>query len=416
MPACWSLPACWPAGAAVGAVIETVAAAFGSLARCAVLPVAVRLTDLTVDAFAGTVSCACSCRGADFASTAPRSQEAVPSSLPQPKLNLGVPALAGADRSRRTASGTFPPVVQALTVHWAACPRPLLAWVRVTWTQRLTRAAGGAVLVALLVSVGVGVAVAVALVVVVALVGFGVGVGLPARVRVGTGVAGLVLLATVWVAEGVPLALSVLVAGGVAFFVVPAGAGDLTMAFVVVGVAAGWEVSVRVGAGFAEWVGVAATLAPLVLALVVVGAGSVGVDVDVVADDVVADDVVDVDVDAAGIAVGVVGVGAGLALDVVGDGAGVLGVGDGEVTAGEGLGDEARVCSGSQDLLLALVAALAAVLLAVMARLVPEAAVSRTLPVISVTVTGRACAKRMKCPLPQCSSLLLRNDSYFGLA
>lgn len=96
------------------------------------LPVTVRLTDLTADAETGTVSRACSCRGADFASTAPRSQEEVPSSLPQPKLNPGTPPLAGADRRRRMASATFPPVVQALTVHCAGCPRPLLAWAGVT--------------------------------------------------------------------------------------------------------------------------------------------------------------------------------------------------------------------------------------------------------------------------------------------
>jgi len=416
-------------------VIDTAAAAFGSLARCAVLPVTVRLTDVTADAVAGTVSCACSSRGADFASTAPRSQEEVPSSLPQPTLNLGVPARAGADRSRRTASGTFPPVVQALIVHWAACPRLLLAWAWATWIQRLTWAAGGVGLAP--VGVGVGVAVLAGLVAAAALavvvgavagwvVGFTVGVGVPARVRVATGVAGsVVLLVMVRVADGLLLgaALSVLVTVGVAFLVVRAGAGDLTMAFV----AAGWEVSVRVGAGFAEWVGGAAVLlSPLVLLAVGVGVGVGSVDADADADadadvDADADADVDVDVDVDVDAAGVVGAGAGGALDVVGDGAGVLGVvvvdvGDGEVAGGEGLGDEAGSCSGSQDLLLALVAALAVVLLAVMARLVPEAAVSRTLPAISVTVAGRACAKRMKCPLPQCSSLLLRNDANFGLA
>jgi hypothetical protein len=136
-PACWPLPACWPApvgwparvgwpAVADGAVIDTATSAVGSLARCAVLPVTVRLTDVTADALTGTVSRACRSRGADFASTAPRSQEEVPSSLPQPKLNLGVPACAGAERRRRTASGTFPPVVQALIAHWAAFPRPLL--------------------------------------------------------------------------------------------------------------------------------------------------------------------------------------------------------------------------------------------------------------------------------------------------
>ena len=98
-----------------------------------------------------------SCRGADLASTAPRSQEDAPSCLPQPKLNTGAPALAGAACSRRTASGTFPSVVQALTVHWADCPSSLLACARATSTQRLTCAAGGTVVAPLpeLVPVGV---------------------------------------------------------------------------------------------------------------------------------------------------------------------------------------------------------------------------------------------------------------------
>jgi hypothetical protein len=37
------------------------------------------------------------------------------------------------------ASGTFPPVIQALTVQVAASPRWLLAWARAICTQRLTR-------------------------------------------------------------------------------------------------------------------------------------------------------------------------------------------------------------------------------------------------------------------------------------
>jgi hypothetical protein len=68
---------------------------------------------------------------------APRSHEAVPLLLPQPKVNCGV-ALAGVACSRTIASGTFPPFVQALTTHWSAIPRLLLAWELVTWTQRLT--------------------------------------------------------------------------------------------------------------------------------------------------------------------------------------------------------------------------------------------------------------------------------------
>ena len=84
------------------------------------LPVTVRLTDVTDVAVTGTVTCAWSCRGAEFASTAPRSHEDVPSALPQPKLKPGAPPLAGIACSWMVASGTSPPVVQALTVHCAA--------------------------------------------------------------------------------------------------------------------------------------------------------------------------------------------------------------------------------------------------------------------------------------------------------
>jgi hypothetical protein len=65
---------------------------------------------------------------------------------------------------------------------------------------------------------------------------------------------------------------------------------------------------------------------------------------------------------------------------------------------GEGLGDEVASWSGSQDLLLDVVAAFATEALAVTARPTPE--VSRTLPATSVTVAGRACPKRMKRPYP----------------
>jgi hypothetical protein len=202
-----------------------------------VLPMTVRLTDLTADAVTGTVNCAWSCRCADFASTAPRSHEDVPSLFPQPKLNRGAPPLAGVAFSRMVASGRFPPVAQALTVHWAGRPRSLLACARATSTQRLTCAACGTVLAPPCEPVPVAVAVAV-----------GVDLGSAVRVRVGTGVADEVVSAAVvevlGVADGVALsaALRVLVgaadADGLAFGVVLVDAG----------VAAGLDVSVRVGA------------------------------------------------------------------------------------------------------------------------------------------------------------------------
>jgi hypothetical protein len=89
------------------------------------------VTDLTVDALVGTVTCAWSCRFADCAFIAPRSHDAVPSLLPQPKLNDGV-TLAGVALSRMVESGTFPPVVQALITQSAGSPRLLLARERVT--------------------------------------------------------------------------------------------------------------------------------------------------------------------------------------------------------------------------------------------------------------------------------------------
>jgi hypothetical protein len=98
------------------AVMATVTAAFGSVGRLAALPITVSRTDFTVDAVAGTVASASSCRSADFASIAPRSHEAVPSLLPQPKLKSGV-RLSGAACRRTVALGTFPPFVQALMTH-----------------------------------------------------------------------------------------------------------------------------------------------------------------------------------------------------------------------------------------------------------------------------------------------------------
>jgi hypothetical protein len=131
----------------------------------------------------------------------------------------------------------------------------------------------------------------------------------------------------------------------------------LAGAFVVfVGVVAGLDFSVRVGAAF--------------------GVAGVGVLV--------------------GVALGVVGA----AVGVVGVAVGVVGaeVGVCEVGVGEGLGGVVGSCSGSHDSPLDVAAVLAAALLAATVRLAPEAA-SRTLPAISVTVAGRACPKRMKRPI-----------------
>jgi hypothetical protein len=96
-------------------VMAMVAVASGSFFKWAALPMTVSVTDRMVDV-AVTVACACSWRSADRASIAPRSQDGVPSLLPQPKLNCGV-TLAGEACSRMVASGMFPPVVQAVTTH-----------------------------------------------------------------------------------------------------------------------------------------------------------------------------------------------------------------------------------------------------------------------------------------------------------
>jgi hypothetical protein len=157
--------------------MDTAEVAMGSFARPAASPMTVRLTDVTVDAVTGTVSCAWSWRGAEVASIAPRSQADVPSELPQPKLKPGAPPLAGIASSRRVASGTLPPVVHSLTVHWAACPRSLVDWAGATLTQRLgwvvcctvlaplceLVAVCAGVVVGVLLGVGVGLALGVAL-------------------------------------------------------------------------------------------------------------------------------------------------------------------------------------------------------------------------------------------------------------
>jgi len=125
---------------------------------------------------------------------------------------------------------------------------------------------------------------------------------------------------------------------------------------------------------------------------------------------------VDVVAGVVGVAVGVVGV----AVGVVGVAVGAVGVavGVGEVGVGEGggLGGEAGRCSGSHDLPLDVVAALAAAVFAATVRLTPEVAVSRTLPAIRVTVAGRACAKRMKRPYPVLFVAAMERLVHYGLA
>ena len=264
------------------------------------LPMTVKLTDVTVDAVTGTVTSAWSCRGAEFASTAPRSHEDVPSALPQPRVKPGAPPLAGVACNWIVASGTSPPVVQALTVHWAACPRSVLACARATSTQRLACEVCDTVLAPICEFVLVGVPV-------------GVGVGFALRVRLGA---------------GVTFAVTFAVGLGVAFGVVFGAAlgEDLTMARVFVadglgvfvGVAAGLDFSVRVGAAVAladaepELEALAVTLGCVSGDGLVVAGGADGVP------DEVAGDAVGV----VGVALGVVGV----ALGVVGVELGVVGV------------------------------------------------------------------------------------------
>jgi hypothetical protein len=325
-----------------------------------VLPMTVRLSEVTDVAVTGTVTCAWSCRGAEFASIAPRSHEDVPSALPQPKLNPGAPPLAGVACSWIVASGTSPPVVQALTVHCAACPRSVLARTLATFTQRLTCVVCDTVLAPICEVVLVAVPV-------------GVGVGFALRMRLGAGVTFAVALgvalgvaftmARVCVVDGLGVAVVLVDAFGVAF------AGVVLVA-VFVGVAAGLDFSVRVGA--------------------TVALAGVGVSDAVVS---VAVGVVDVAVAVLGVAVGLLGAAVGVVGAELGVGVCVVGVGE-----GDGLVGVAGSCNGSHDSPLAAEAVLATAVLAATVRLAPEVA-SRTLPAISVTVAGRACARRMKSPI-----------------
>jgi hypothetical protein len=235
---------------------------------------------------------------------------------------------------------------------------------------------------------------------------FALAVDFAVRVRVGVGVAEALFktrFEVVGAGDGVPLAEAFRVLVGVAdgdrlaFAVVLVGVADNVLVGVFVGVTVGLDLSVRVGAGVAFDEGVADLVGvPAVPLAVAVGDGLVGAGFDA--------DVVGV---AAGVVLVGVGVGVGLAgvvAGVLGDRVGVVGVGVGVgvgevgVGDGEGPGDEVGGWSGSQDLLVEVVAAFATEVLPVTARPTPE--VSRTLPAISVTVAGRACAKRMKSPYP----------------
>jgi hypothetical protein len=176
---------------------------------------------------------------------------------------------------------------------------------------------------------------------------------------------------------------------------------SLAGAFVVfVGVVAGLDFSVRVGAAFGVagvgvLVGVALGVAGVALGVAGVALGVAGVALGVAG---VALGVAGVAVGVAGAALGVVGVALrvlAVAVGVVGAEVGVCEVGVGE---GDGLGGVVGSCSGSHDSPLDVAAVLAAAVLAATVRLAPEAA-SRTLPAISVTVAGRACPKRMKRPI-----------------
>lgn len=119
---------------ALGAVTGIVTAGAGFFVSLGLLlPVTVSLTDLTLVALAAMATCALNSRGVEFESTVPRAHELVPS-WAHPKVNLGV-WLDGVVASLRTTLGTVPPLAQALTVHWAVCPRWTLASSRVTRTH-----------------------------------------------------------------------------------------------------------------------------------------------------------------------------------------------------------------------------------------------------------------------------------------
>jgi hypothetical protein len=295
------------------------------------------------------------------------------------------------------ASGTFPPVVQTLTVQWAECPRSLLACALAISTQRLTCAGSGTalaplcglVLVLVLAGVGVGVSVTVCV---------GVGAALAVALGVALAVALAVALEVAGVADGLALA-EVLTMARLGVDDVD-GLGDavvLAAAFVVV--FAGVEfVAVAAALDCSVPVDVAVASADVAVASADVAVASADVVAEPVGSEVSVGSEVEVSVAvAAGVADGLVEV----ALGVVGVAGGLVefgsAVGEVRVGEGDGLDGVAGSCTGSHDSPLVAVAVLAAAVLAATVRLAPEAA-SRTLPAISVTITGRACVKRMKRP------------------
>jgi hypothetical protein len=248
-----------------GARMVMAADASGAVCRLAAPPIAVRLAEVTVVAVSGTVSSAWSCRWAEPAFTAPRSHEAVPSALPQPKLKCGVPAPAGFACSRIVASGTVPPVAQAYTAHWVACPRSPLCCRGSTSTHRLTCAVAAAAPALAMAAVKTMAPRAAALAVDVGVAVAGVGVGV---VGVGVGVA------VVGVGVGV-VGVGVGVVGvGVGVAVVPVGVG---VGVAVVGVGDGVGVAVFLAVGLGDAAAACSgshdsPLAPAVLARAVLAA------------------------------------------------------------------------------------------------------------------------------------------------
>jgi hypothetical protein len=346
----------------LAAVTDIVADTCGSLARPAALAAAVKRTEVTVVAEAATAIVACSSRWADFASSAPRSHDALPSWLPQPKLNTGV-RLAGAAVRRMVASGTLPPCAQAVTVHRAVCPRWMLEFAGCTATQRLTCA-----------GCAVGVLVVVGSVVVADVVGFAdvvaFGEALEALVAV---VITLEVLVCV-----VVLAVEVLVC-------------------VVVGVA----VVVEVLAGVTDDLAVAVA----VLGLADVDAFEDGVELEVAVEVCVEGEgsVLAVgDFEALAVAVGVLEV---LAVGSLVDGDGLGEVLEVAVGVGVGVGEEVDADNGWHCWTAPVDAASPAAWAAGAASENPEAAAARTPPVTTPATTGCTCAIRMKGPAQCCSSL-----------
>lgn len=343
--------------AATGAVTAVVAETCGSVGRPVALPATVSRTDVTV-AVAGTLTFACNWRCAELASSAPSAHDVPPSSLPQPKVNAGL-GVAGADVSLMVTPATSPPVAQAVTVHWASCPRWTLDFADCTATQRPT--------CPVVVVVGAGELVR--------------ATGLPLTVAVGVGVADAVAV-LVGVAVAV-LVAAVVMAGSDVDAACEADFADVDEFAVTVCVVLELDVTVPVadedgpGVGDGSVLGVTDVEPPdLAVAGSPVGAF------------VLAEALGEpLELDAEGF--GVVGVGVG----VVGVGLGVVGV---------ALGDGVAACTGSHCWMVPLAAAAVSVspagVVAEAASDKPVAIPARTPPVTKPASTGCTCAIRMRGP------------------